>query len=218
MSQDLCVLSSPVTLFAEYMLTNVFFSVWEAHRCKALTARCHEMSKDVDRVVNEANAHLVDAQNKIQSKYPLTHSCHMSRRLLMLFSDMATEQDELRKRNEELSQAYKEKSRKLLNTQELYDKLKRRLMLGQIQEAASDAVEATINGGQIPMNFANDHTEPQGPFEQHLGTPLARPRYNDRLDQSTGMPAHPRMGPPDIRPNTWARPIYTRGLNVSLDY
>lgn len=124
---------------------------------------------------------------------------------------MAAEQDELRKKNEELSQAYKEKSRKLLNTQELYDKLKRRLMLGQIQDAASDAVDATITGGLGPTNLANGCLESQGPFEQQFNTPLAGPRYNNRLDQSAVMPAHSRMGPPDMRSNSWARPTYSQG-------
>lgn len=125
---------------------------------------------------------------------------------------MAAEQDELRKKNEELSQAYKEKSRKLLNTQELYDKLKRRLMLGQIQENASEAIDATMNGGTVPMAFTNDRVELQRPYEQQFSTPLAGPRYNDRLDQSAGMPAHPRMDPPDIRSTIGARPAYPQGL------
>lgn len=127
---------------------------------------------------------------------------------------MAADQDELQKKNEELSQAYKEKNRKLLNTQELYDKLKRRLMLGQIQDAASDAVDATITGGLGPMNLANGCLESQGPFEQQFTTPLAGPRYNNRLDQPAVIPAHSRMGPPDIRSNSWARPTYPQGLYI----
>lgn len=129
---------------------------------------------------------------------------------------MATDQDELRKKNEELSQAYKEKSRKLLNTQELYDKLKRRLMLGQIQDAASDAVDATMNGGLGQVSYRNDNVESQAPFEQQFGTPMTGHRYSDRLNQPAGMPAHLRMGPPDIRSTTWARPAYPQGSYITL--
>ena len=46
---------------------------------------------------------------------------------------MTVDQDSLRRKNDELVQAYKEKTRKLLQTQELYDKLKRKAMLGQMQ-------------------------------------------------------------------------------------
>ena len=57
---------------------------------------------------------------------------------------MTLDQDSLLRKNEELGQAYKEKNRKLLQTQELYDKLKRKAMLGQMQDAASEAVDSTI--------------------------------------------------------------------------
>jgi E3 ubiquitin-protein ligase CCNP1IP1 len=56
-------------------------------------------------------------------------------------SGMAIIQGSLQRKNEELLQAYREKSRKHIQTQELYDKLKRRAMLGQVQDAASDAVD-----------------------------------------------------------------------------
>jgi E3 ubiquitin-protein ligase CCNP1IP1 len=58
---------------------------------------------------------------------------------------MTEEQDALRRKNEELAQAYKEKSRKLLQVQELYDKAKRRAEMGHIRRAASDAVDSTLH-------------------------------------------------------------------------
>ncbi|KAI1383602.1 uncharacterized protein F4822DRAFT_434715 [Hypoxylon trugodes] len=59
------------------------------------------------------------------------------------------DQDSLRRKYDELSQAYKEKNRKLLQVQELYDKLKRKAMLGQLQDAAEDAVDSTLHGAQF---------------------------------------------------------------------
>jgi len=56
------------------------------------------------------------------------------------------DKDSLTRKNDELAQAYKEKSRKLLQTQELYDKLKRKAMLGQIQDAATDAADSQVLG------------------------------------------------------------------------
>jgi E3 ubiquitin-protein ligase CCNP1IP1 len=53
-------------------------------------------------------------------------------------------QENLKWKNEELIQAFRDKSRKQLQTQELYDKLKQRAMLGQVQNAASDAVDHSI--------------------------------------------------------------------------
>ena len=64
--------------------------------------------------------------------------------VLIFVTGMQADQDNLKRKNEELTQVLREKSRKLLQTQELYDKLKRRAMLGQVQDAASDAVDETI--------------------------------------------------------------------------
>ena len=80
---------------------------------------------------------------------------------------MAMDQDLVRRKNEELGQAIREKSRKLLQTQELYDKLKRRDMLGQVQNAASDAVEHTIEASVIASRFAdmvNNQNQNQRPI------------------------------------------------------
>lgn len=61
----------------------------------------------------------------------------------------------LRRKNEEIAQAYKEKSRKQMQTQELYDKLKRLSMLGQVQDAASEAVDDNIQASISRNRFAD---------------------------------------------------------------
>jgi len=75
---------------------------------------------------------------------------------------MSLDQDTLRRKNEELVQAFREKSRKQLQTQELYDKLKRRTMLGQVQTAASDAVDHTIQAS-VTANRFMDRVGDQNP-------------------------------------------------------
>lgn len=51
----------------------------------------------------------------------------------------------MRRKNEELAQACRDKSRRLLQTQELYDKVKRKAEISQIQRAASDAVDTSLH-------------------------------------------------------------------------
>jgi E3 ubiquitin-protein ligase CCNP1IP1 len=87
---------------------------------------------------------------------------------------MVSEQEALRRKNEELAQAYKDKSRKLLQTQELYDKAKRKAELGFIQRAASDAVDSTLS------NTCTNQVDESGQ------TP-----YSD---------LHPSMPPPNVPP------------------
>jgi E3 ubiquitin-protein ligase CCNP1IP1 len=87
---------------------------------------------------------------------------------------MKVDHDSLRRKNEELALAFREKSRKHLQTQELYDKLKRRAMLGQVQEAALDAVDHTIQasvaGNRFTDRVSNEPQRPPPPLfsnEQH---------------------------------------------------
>lgn len=64
--------------------------------------------------------------------------------LLTIWADIQLDQENLKRKNEELIQTVREKSRKQLQTQELYDKLKQREMLGQVQNAAYEAVDTNI--------------------------------------------------------------------------
>ncbi|KAM0499778.1 hypothetical protein ACHAP8_005386 [Fusarium lateritium] len=79
---------------------------------------------------------------------------------------LAAEQESLRRKHEEISQAYKEKSRKVLQLQELYDKVKRRAELGQIQRAASDAVDHTLQAAQLDPGYSGNMTA-QGNIENN---------------------------------------------------
>jgi E3 ubiquitin-protein ligase CCNP1IP1 len=97
---------------------------------------------------------------------------------------MEVDQDSLRRKNEELVQAYQEKNRKFLRAQELYDKMKRQAMLGQVQEAALDAADHTIQASVT----ANRYTDRLGSEKQRPPPPLftdQRPINNQRSN-----PAH----------------------------
>ena len=103
--------------------------------------------------------------------------------MLTIGADLQIDQDSLRRKNEELFQAYRDKSSKQTQIQELYDKLKRRSMLGQVQNAASDAVDHTIQASVTANRFVdrvgNQNQRPLPPLFSN--------------DQSTGM-QHPGQG------------------------
>ena len=98
---------------------------------------------------------------------------------------MQVDQESLRRKNEELIQAFREKSRKQLQTQELYDKLKRRAMLGQVQNAASDAVDHTIQESVAANRFV-DRVGDQGQ------RPPQPPLFSN---QQIGATQHPQVAP-----------------------
>ncbi|ROW09558.1 hypothetical protein VMCG_02306 [Cytospora schulzeri] len=179
--------------FWSYQMTQDL--IWESHRCKVLTNRYTDLNSSLDNIINDANSQLTSLQSKVTS--------------------MALDQDDLRRKNDELTQAYKDKSRKLLQTQELYDKLKRKAMLGQIQDAASDAVDTTLPGGAGANMVAHsaDRFETHGGYEQQFGTPIRQTHYTGRSDRSGVMPPQPRMAAQDLREGNWARPPLPQATN-----
>ncbi|KAI5861664.1 hypothetical protein GGS23DRAFT_606208 [Durotheca rogersii] len=150
--------------------------VYQEYLGKTLTDKYSNLSVHLDKVINDANLEITNLHNKLTRKSsPALLKPH---------------QDSLRRKNEELTQAYKEKNRKLLQTQELYDKLKRKAMLGQMQDAAEDAVDSTLHGpiGEAPFDGAGQGggRDPMG-FQEH-GSPYGRqqPGPQERQGISTG--------------------------------
>ncbi|GAW19982.1 hypothetical protein ANO14919_094760 [Xylariales sp. No.14919] len=109
--------------------------IFQKHMSKTLTEKYSNLNVHLDKVVNDANAEISNCYNKLKSA--------------------EIDRDELRNKYEELLQTCKEKNKKLLQTQELYDKLKRKAMLGQVQDAAEDAVESTLQAPLISNNGAD---------------------------------------------------------------
>lgn len=120
---------------------------------------------------------------------------------------MRAECDNMRRKYDELAQAYREKGRKLLQTQELYDRIKRKAELGQMQAAACHEIDSQLGGHPL------ERTSPQGPngqgfFEQQesygIGNGRARSLENSNLP---GMPPPPPRGFPmfPTPEGTWRR-------------
>lgn len=72
---------------------------------------------------------------------------------MLINPELSAEHDAMQRKNEELAARYNEKNRKLLQTQELYDKVKRQAERGEMQRAAVDTVDSTLNATQyLPPN------------------------------------------------------------------
>lgn len=104
---------------------------------------------------------------------------------------MRLEIHDSRQTNENLVSSLREKSRKLTQTQELYEKLKRKAMLEEIEHTASQVVgsnvEATVGAG---TTLADQHLA-QGPvYSRGVVSPRyshntqLSPRYNLNAQQS----------------------------------
>jgi len=119
----------------------------------------------MDKVVNDANNEITKMQNQMSSAYATSFLVLAS--LLNARKGLQVDQEHLKTKHEELIQAYREKNRKLMQSQELYDKLKRKEMLGQVQDAAADAVDdtvqASIAGNRFIDRLGNQNSRPSNP-------------------------------------------------------
>ena len=94
----------------------------------------------MDKIINDANSELEVLNQKLSSKsayFPSTG-------LLSWGPAMQMDQDKLKAENTSLVAAFREKNRKHQQTQELYDRLKRREMTAQTQSAAYESVDEML--------------------------------------------------------------------------
>jgi E3 ubiquitin-protein ligase CCNP1IP1 len=117
-------------------------------------------------------------------------------KFLILAAGLQADQDNLRRKNEELTQTLREKNRKLLQTQELYDKLKRRALLGQVQDAAHDAVDNTFQASSTANRFV-DRIGAQNQRSASLPT-FPDPQNGSFQKYGLGLTSGGHMGPPAV--------------------
>jgi E3 ubiquitin-protein ligase CCNP1IP1 len=87
------------------------------------------------------------------------------------------DREHIQHKNHELAEAYREKSRKHLQIQELYDKLKRRTLYSQVQNAALETVDRTLHtSSAMSSNFAGKTGE-MGMGQQIMGEAQKLPRH-----------------------------------------
>ncbi|KAK3182077.1 hypothetical protein K4F52_006642 [Lecanicillium sp. MT-2017a] len=180
---------------------------YQQYLYKTLTDKYSALSVRLDQVVKEANAEIDGLQGKLAA--------------------VTIEQDNAKKKSEELAKAYKEKSRKLVQTQESYDRLKRRVEMGHIQRAASDAVDSRIHAKPADGSHSIDLLQPNGQqhqqhqHQQHQPYPAApqlqvnRPGAPDNSRfQANNSSSHAAINPPNYWQYDTPMPIVIRWAMV----
>ena len=133
---------------------------------------------------------------------------------------MQIDQDKLKVENKNLVTAFREKSRKHQQTQELYDRLKRKEMTAATQSAAFESVDEVL--GNIPgrPTFISSHHNPVAP-RSHAQQDFQSPERNRngieqlRARRKSGSNEHPSNGtmmpPPLPRPGGTASNTFDFG-------
>ncbi|KAI9792639.1 MAG: hypothetical protein M1833_001043 [Piccolia ochrophora] len=170
--------------------------LYQEHMAKNWNVKASELTADVENILNEANTEISGLQNKL--------------------AGLQLDKEGLERKHSEVVEALKEKTKKHRQTQELYDKLKRKTLYSQVQTATSEIVEQAANDDNAMMGelFVDDgygdtgnqrsfgapraqHQQPQqGPFVYDQNHPQLRTeRETVHGDEGNMAPPIMRRGP-----------------------
>ncbi len=144
-------------------------SVYQEYLAKTLTDKYANLNVQMDKIINDANSELEVLNQKLSS----TSRTVRQRILLSPDSVMQMDQDKLKADNTNLVAAFREKNRKHQQTQELYDRLKRKEMLAQTQSAAYESVDEVL--GSVSRRRSKDPLAPIEPYQ-------SIPRHQEQRD------------------------------------
>ncbi|CAG8979840.1 hypothetical protein HYALB_00002612 [Hymenoscyphus albidus] len=148
-----------------YQATQEMFVTIQKYLLKNLGGKYAALNLQMDKIIHNANSEISNLRN--------------------LMSSLQIEKESLRNKNDELSQAFREKCRKQLQTQETLDKIKRRSMLGHVQNAASDAVEHSFQASVAANRYVDSLDRTQRPPPPPL---FAARQQSNPQNQSLGNP------------------------------
>ncbi|KAL9044393.1 MAG: hypothetical protein Q9214_002465 [Letrouitia sp. 1 TL-2023] len=117
-----------VSFSLRFGLVSVFLSVYQEYTAKSVTDKFANLNSQMDRVIHDANAEIDTLNEKILA--------------------LQVDKEKLQSDNTSLVAAFRDKSRKHQQTQELYDQLKRKEMTAATQSAALESVDEAL--GNVP--------------------------------------------------------------------
>ncbi|KAF7716756.1 Uncharacterized protein PECH_008792 [Penicillium ucsense] len=123
--------------FWAYQSTQEIF--YQEYLGKSLTDKYTTLSTQMDKVIHNANSEISTLHEKV--------------------SEMQAQHEQVQKRNQELVDLYREKSKKLDQMTNLYNLLKARTMKSRMETAALENVSETLNS----MSHRNAHVMPPPP-------------------------------------------------------
>ena len=183
-------------------------SVYQEFLAKTLTDKFNNLNVQMDRLINEANSELDMANQKLNGK-SRNLDCRTEADLASV--DMQIENERLRNDNSNLVAAIREKSRKHQQTQELYDRLKRKEMTAATQSAAYDSLDDVLGAASSIQGLGHSaETRPTQPTllprDQRRFQPFdvgfsvnKQPNVHQRRDSGHSQGSGGMMPPPPLR-------------------
>ncbi|KAL8716783.1 MAG: hypothetical protein Q9225_005921 [Loekoesia sp. 1 TL-2023] len=142
--------------------------VYQEYLAKSLTDKYNNLGTQLDKIIHDANTEIDTLNQKISS--------------------LQIDQEKLQTENANLVAAFREKSRKHQQTQELYDRLKRKEMTAATQSAAFESVDEVL--GNVNSRTSQGRPPPQSSASRPQAY-REGPQYQYDLGQDLG---HHRVG------------------------
>ncbi|KAL8731479.1 MAG: hypothetical protein Q9181_004289 [Wetmoreana brouardii] len=158
--------------------------VYQEYLAKSLTDKYNNMGTQMDKIIHDANTEIAALNQKI--------------------SNLQIDREKLQSENTNLVAAFREKSRKHQQTQELYDRLKRKEMTAATQSAAFESVDEVLShvAGRTDQGRPQQHSFIPRPHGQR---DLSQYQYDSgqdlghRREGSNGSGGSGSMMPPPLR-------------------
>ncbi|KAL8776121.1 MAG: hypothetical protein Q9194_003352 [Teloschistes cf. exilis] len=168
--------------------------IYQEYLAKSLTDKYNHMGTQVDKIIHDANTEISALNQKLSS--------------------LQIDREKLQSENTNLVTAFREKSRKHQQTQELYDRLKRKEMTAATQSAAFDSVDEVLGGiagrsGQTRPSQQSFIPRPQGQrdfsqYQYDSGQDLGHQRDDSNGSASSGG----MIPPPPRRPTVFGSHLF----------
>lgn len=176
--------------------------VYQEYLAKSLTDKYNSLGTQVDKIIHDANSEIDMLNQKISS--------------------LQLDRESLQSENTKIRAAFQEKNRKHQQTQELYDRLKRKEMTAVTQSAAFESVDDVLGG-------ANARASQPRPLQQTFSSRSQEARAGAQYPYDLGQdPSHHRvssngssgrggvtMPPPLRRPAAFGGHVFNQGNTPS---
>jgi E3 ubiquitin-protein ligase CCNP1IP1 len=154
-------------------------SFYQEHLGKILKDKYGQLSAAMDKIINEANTEISTLQEKINSTISHTLRTHQ-----LTPADFSIDQRTLQDKYDDLANSYREKSKKAAQAQQLYDALKKKVLMRGVETAASADANQTLQS--IDARGAQPTHHDQQPLMERHQTHFDPPERQLREHEQDG--------------------------------
>ncbi|KIW34155.1 uncharacterized protein PV07_00951 [Cladophialophora immunda] len=169
---------------------------YQQHIARNLTQRYHQLNAEVERIVNDADTRIQALETRNQGTNCNWYDCEEPANHR---KELTGDRQSLDQKYAQLLDQYQEKSKKQAQTQKLYDTLKQKVMLEEMEPLADNDVTQTLQSiSALPQSEmrqpATDSRQAFRPPDHLQMAERPTPRYNRLQEGPERLHPHQRSG------------------------